>query len=88
MAGDLRIRTLKVYVPYPYVVFGREVLGELISKVFGSLLSVQAELILFDSSAHPVDVRQWAHIYALKTWLTINGNSCCLQLNSPSTLGT
>ena len=45
---------LKVYVPYPSVVFGREVLGEVISKVFGSLLPVQAELILFNFSAHPV----------------------------------
>ena len=36
------------------MVFGREVLGEVISKVFGYLLPEQAELILFDSSAHPV----------------------------------
>ena len=84
----MRIHTLKVYVPYPYVVFGREVLGEVISKVFGSLLSVQAELILFDLSAHPVDVRQWAHIDALITWLTINGNSCRLRINYPPTVGT
>ena len=55
MTGELRIRTLKVYIPYPSVVFGREVLGEVISKVFGSLLPVQVELILFDLSAHPVE---------------------------------
>ena len=35
-----------------------------------------------------VSVRQWAHIDALITWLTINGNSCCLRLNSPPTVGT
>ena len=33
-------------------------------------------------------VRQWSHIDALITWLTINGNSCCLRLNSPPTVGT
>ena len=33
-------------------------------------------------------VSHWAHIYALITWLTINGNSCCLRLNSPSMVGT
>ena len=38
--GDFRIHMLKVYVPYPSVVFGREVLGEVIGKVFGSLLPV------------------------------------------------
>ena len=31
-------------------------LGEVISKVFGSLLPVQVELILFDSVAHPVEL--------------------------------
>ena len=31
-----------------------EVLGELIGKVFGSLLPVQSELILFDAAAYPV----------------------------------
>ena len=30
-------------------------LGEVISKVFGTLLPVQAELIFFDSVAHPVE---------------------------------
>ena len=37
------------------MVFGREVLGELIGKFFGSLLPVQAELILLDVAAHPVE---------------------------------
>ena len=55
MRGDLRIRTFKVYVPYPLVVFWREVLGEVIGKVFSSLLQVQAELILLDATAHPVE---------------------------------
>ena len=41
---------LKVYVPYLSVVFGREVLGEVIGKVFISLLPVQAELILLDTA--------------------------------------
>ena len=30
-------------------------LGEVIGKVFGSLLPVQAELILLDAAAHPVE---------------------------------
>ena len=46
---------LKVYIPYPSVAFGREVLGELIGKVLVSLLPVQAELILLDAAEHPVE---------------------------------
>ena len=30
-------------------------LGEVIGKVFSSLLAVQAELVLFDTAAHPVE---------------------------------
>ena len=48
-------RTLKVKVPHPYRVLGREVLGEVIGKVFSSLLTVEAELILLDAAAHPVE---------------------------------
>ena len=55
MTGDLRIRTLKAYVPYLSVVLGRGVLGEVISKVFGSLLPVQEEFILLDAESHPVE---------------------------------
>ena len=55
LTGYLQICTLKVYVPYPSVVFGREVLGEVIGKVFGSLLLVQVELILIYAAAHPVE---------------------------------
>ena len=40
---------------YPSVVFRREMLGEVIRKVFGSLFPVQGELILFGSAAHPVE---------------------------------
>ena len=36
--------------------FGREMLGEVIGKVFGSLLPLQAELIFFDAAAHPVEL--------------------------------
>ena len=61
LRGDLIILTLKVYVPYPSVVFGREVLGEVIGKVFGSLMPVQAELILLDAAAHLVE----AHVKGL-----------------------
>ena len=46
---------LKVYVPYLLVVFGREVLGEVIGKVFGSPLPVQAELIFLDAAENPVE---------------------------------
>ena len=31
-------------------------LGEVIGKVFGSLLPVQAELIILDVAAHPVEM--------------------------------
>ena len=37
------------------MVFGREVLGEVIGKVFSSLLPVQAEMVLLDVAAHPVE---------------------------------
>ena len=40
----------------------------------------------YDSST--ITVIQSAHIDALITWLTINGNSCCLRINSPQTVGT
>ena len=42
-------------MPYPSVLFGREVLCEGIRKGFGSLLPVQAELVLLDATAHPVE---------------------------------
>ena len=36
-----------------------------------------------------VTVSQWAYIYALITWLTINGICrCCLRLISPPAVGT
>ena len=37
------------------MVFGREVLGEVIGKVLSSLLPVEAELVLLDAAAHPVE---------------------------------
>ena len=46
---------LKVYVPYLSVVFGREVLGEVIGKVFSSLLPLNTKLILLDAATHPVE---------------------------------
>ena len=46
---------LKVYVPYLSVAFGREVLGEVIGKVFGYLLPVQVGLVLLDAAAHPME---------------------------------
>ena len=55
LTGDFRICTLKVNVSHPSVVFGREVLGELIGKVFSSLLPVEAELVLLDAAAHPAE---------------------------------
>ena len=55
LRGGLRIRTLKVNVPHPSVVFGKEVLGEVIGKVFSSFLQVQVELFLIDAAAHPME---------------------------------
>ena len=37
------------------VVFEREVFGELIGKIFSSLLPVETELFLFDATLHPVE---------------------------------
>ena len=47
--------TLKLNVSHLSVVFGREVPGEVIGKVFSSLLPVEAKLVLIDASAHPVE---------------------------------
>ena len=55
LTGYLQICTLKVYIPYPLVVLGREVIGEVTGKAFGSLLTVQVELILIYAAAHPVE---------------------------------
>ena len=54
---------LKVNVPHPSVVFGREVIGELIRKFFIYFLLVQAELVLFDAAAHQLET----HIKILGT---------------------
>ena len=35
--------------------FKREVLGEVIGKVFSYLLPLEAELVLLDAAAHPVE---------------------------------
>ena len=53
----MRIHTFKVFVTYPSIVFGREVCGKVIGKVFSSILPVRAELILLDAEAHPVERR-------------------------------
>ena len=55
LTGDFRICTLKVNVSHPSVVFGREVIGGLIGKVFSSLLPVEAALVLLDTAAHLVE---------------------------------
>ena len=47
--------TLNVNVSHPSVVFGREVLGEVIVSVSSSFLPVEAELVLLDAAAHPVE---------------------------------
>ena len=43
----------------------REVIGEVIGKVFSSFLTVQAELVLFDVAAHPVEM----HVKSLEALL-------------------
>ena len=55
LRGDFRIHTLKVHVPYPSVVFRREVLGKVIGNIFSSLFPVQSELVLLGAAAHPVE---------------------------------
>ena len=37
------------------MVFGGEVPGELIGKVFSSFLPLQVELVMFDAAEHPVE---------------------------------
>ena len=53
--GDFRSHTLKVNISHASILFGREVLGEVIVKIFSSLLPVEAELFLFDATSHPVE---------------------------------
>ena len=55
LTKDFRIFTLKINVYHASVVFGREVLGEVIGKFFSSLMPVEAELVLFYAAAHPVE---------------------------------
>ena len=45
---DFRSRKLKVNKLHASVIFGREVFGEVIGKIFSSLLPVEAELFLLD----------------------------------------
>ena len=56
LRADLRIHTLKVNVHHLSVVFGREVIIEVIGKVFSFFLPIQTELVLFDEAAHPVEM--------------------------------
>ena len=60
-AEDFRSRTLKVNISHASVMFGREVFGELIGKVFSSLLSVEAKCFLLDATPHPVEVHVKCH---------------------------
>ena len=55
LTEEFRFFTLKVNLSHPFVVFGREVLGKVIGKVFSSLLPVKAELVLPDLAAHLVE---------------------------------
>ena len=54
-AGCFWSRTLKVNISHASVMFGREVFGEVIGKILSSLLPVEAELFLLDSTSHPVE---------------------------------
>ena len=45
-----------VNILHASVVFGREVFGEVIGKIFSSLFSVEAKLFLFDLTLNPVEV--------------------------------
>ena len=47
--------TLKVNILHASVMFRREVFGEVIGKIFSSLLSVEAKLFLLDATPHPVE---------------------------------
>ena len=55
LAGDFQSRMLKVNISHAFLMFGREVFGELIGKVFSSLLPVEVELFLLDATPHPVE---------------------------------
>ena len=46
---------MKVNISHPSVGFGREVLGEVIGKVFSYLLPVESKLVLLDTAAHPLE---------------------------------
>ena len=47
--------TLKVNIPHASMMFSREVFGEVIGKIFSSLLPVEAELFFLDATSHPVE---------------------------------
>ena len=55
LAEDFRSHKLKVSISHASVVFCREVFGEVIGKIFSSVLPVEAELFLSDATLHPVE---------------------------------
>ena len=55
LAGGFWNCMLKVNISHASVMFGRGVFGEVISKVFSSLLTVEAKLFLLDATSHPVE---------------------------------
>ena len=65
LARYFQSHTLKVNISHASVVFEREVLGEVIGKIFSSLLPVEAELFLFDATSHPVE----AHVKGFGAFL-------------------
>ena len=54
LTGYFRICTLKVNVSHPSGMFGRKVLGEVIGKIFSSLLPVEAESVRLDAAENPL----------------------------------
>ena len=55
LEGYFRNCTLKVNILHVSVMFRREVFGEVIGKVFSSLLTVEAKSFLLDAIPHPVE---------------------------------
>ena len=53
--GGFWSHMLKVNILNAYVMFGRDVFGKVIGKIFSYLLTVEAKMFLLDVTSHPVE---------------------------------
>ena len=55
LAGDFWSRTVQGNISHTSVMFRREFFGEVIGKIFSSLLPVEVKIFFLDTTSHPVE---------------------------------